>query len=537
MKNLVLFLLLAISLPAFGQIEVPKEARKQYREAVDNYKDQKKQGYDIILDPGEQTPVDQSTKKDLVQYVGNWGSEYLGINELLAQISTRAKRRVLVYIFDTAGKYTHPDLQQAAWNDKGRVYTSESAPEDGNGHSTHCAGIIGATTSGVPIGIARALVQNDLLKIIPIKVLTNQGAGQFDWVANAVKDVNIEAKQFIAQGYAIVYSFSLGGLIPGGYPPLDEQFKIAKDAGIFIAAAAGNTGSDGVNYPGSSVYANAVAALERINDTNAQRASYSTMGDQVFCAAPGSQVLSTYPPNLLRELSGTSMATPHAAAVAAILLSIYPNATGNDIAAHIAKFSTDLPPSGRDKFTGFGAVLLKRLLDNQPGGNPTPPNPPTPPPGVDPVLPGERVHFIGMPRGDVFYQIWKTKGQLNSQKLKVSIPRIEAISKLYAEDVYDKVQVALNKYYQSTMIILADTDDYVTATRASARFLELNLNTTLLSVGIRIAVKEIAGEDVRARISNLVINTSASEFEVDKSATIVKMPAKWVKWFAKKRHK
>jgi hypothetical protein len=537
MKNLILLLLLAISLPVFGQIEMPKSAKKRHKEARQIAKDQIKQGYDIVLDPIENSPIDPLEYKIAPTYVGNWGNEYLGELALHDLIKAKATRPVIVYVFDTGGAYDHPSLKAVAWNEKGRSYTSESAKLDGNGHSTHCAGIIAGQDPSVPIGIARALAEVGKIQIIPIKVLTNQGSGSFAWVQAALTDVNKEAINFIQKGYGVVYSFSLGGNVPGGDPNINALFKEAVDSGVYISAAAGNTGVEGVNYPGSSPSARAVAALQRVDVTNASRAYYSTTGQEVFIAAPGSNILSTYLNGTLRELSGTSMATPHMAGIAAILLSINPGATGKQIAEHIANLSVDLPPTGRDKETGYGAPLLEKLIKTPIAGNPTPPNPPTPPTPVDPVLPGERVHYIGMPRGDIFYQIWKTKGQLNAQALKVTVPRIEAVSKLYAEDVYDKVQVALNKYYQGTMIILADTDDYVTATRASAKFLELNLNATLSSVGIKITVKEIAGEDVRARISNLVINASASEFEVDKIATIVKMPAKWVKWFTKKRHK
>lgn len=378
-KTLLFFLLL----PVLVFAQLPKEAQQRFNQEKREYKEQVRQGYDIVLDPIEQTPVDQLDYKIAPTYTGNWGNEYLGITELFNQIKTKATKKVVVYIFDTAGEFDHPLLKAAAWNEKGRSYTSESSKLDGNGHGTHCAGIIAGISPSVPLGIARGLVEKGLLKVVPIKVLTNQGSGSFAWVINAVKDVNIEAAGLIQQGWSVVYSFSLGGSVAGGLPELETLFKAAVDQGVFIAAASGNTGGEGVNYPGSSPNARAIAALERVNETNAKRAYYSTTGTEVYCAAPGSNVLSTYLNGTLRELSGTSMATPHVAGIAAILLSCNPSSNGVGVASHIAKYSIDLPPTGRDKETGFGAVRIPALFNNPIGGTPNPPPPnksPIPPP-------------------------------------------------------------------------------------------------------------------------------------------------------------
>lgn len=481
--------------------EIPKEAKKALKEEKQERKSLLKEGYDIILDPIEQVPVNPADYKVAPTYVGNWGNEYLGITELYNQIKTKATRKVVVYIFDTAGEFTHPALKAAAWNEKGRIYTAESSKVDGNGHGTHCAGIVGAIDANVPLGIARGLVEKGLLKIVPIKVLTNQGSGSFTWVVNAIKDVNLEAFALIQQGWGVVYSFSLGGTAPNGIPEVNAVLKQAQDMGIFIAAASGNTGSDGVNAPGNAPSARAVAALERLNETNARRASYSTMGPEVFCAAPGSNVLSTYLNGTLRELSGTSMATPHVAGVAAILFACNPGASGDQVAAHISKYSIDLPPTGRDKETGWGATRIPNLFNNPIGGTPPPPPPPPtdPPAPITPVKPVVWTASIGMPPGDNFYQVWKTQGQTKSQALKVKILRVEVRSKLYGEPLYDKVQVAISQYFQNSMMVVRDVDDYVTTTAWVAVFLEYFVNDKLKADGITIKVMDLDGEDIMAR--------------------------------------
>ena len=501
MKSKLFLILLLLSGAVFGQL--PKEAKKRFEQEKKEYKDLIRDGYDIVLDPIEQTPIDPSTYKIAPTYTGNWGNEYLGITAIYDQIKAKASRKVLVYVFDTGGQYDHPGLKAVAWNEKGRSYTSESSKLDGNGHSTHCAGIIGGVNASVPLGICRPLIDKGLLKIIPIKVLTDQGSGSFAWVVTAIKEVNLEAFSFIQQGYAVVYSFSLGGNVPGGLPEVNAVLKQAQDMGIFISAAAGNTGSDGVNHPGNSPSATAVAALTRVNETNAERATYSTMGPEVYISAPGSNVLSTYLNGTLRELSGTSMATPHIAGVAAILLSTNPRASAADVLAHMAKFATDLPPTGRDKFTGFGATL-RRVFENSIGGTTPPPppppvDPPPPPAPINPVKPAVWTASIGMPPGDIFYQVWKTEGQTKSQSLKVKILRIEVTSRLYGEQLYDKVQMAVAQYFQNSMMVVRNTDDYVTTTAWVAIFLEYYVNDKLKADGITIKVRDLDGEDGLAR--------------------------------------
>jgi hypothetical protein len=222
------------------------------------------------------------------------------------------------------------------------------------------------------------------------------------------------------------------------------------------------------------------------------------MGPEVFVSAPGSNVLSTYPPNVNRELSGTSMATPHIAGIAAILLSVYPTANGNTIANHIAKYAVDLPPTGRDKETGYGAPLMRALLGNTPGGG-TPPPPPPPPAPIDPVKPAIWTASIGMPPGDIFYQVWKTEGQTKSQALKVKILRVDVTSKLFGEQLYDKVQKTIAQYFQNSMMVVRNTDDYVTTTAWVAIFLEFYVNDKLKADGVTIKVRDLDGEDLMAR--------------------------------------
>lgn len=335
-------------------------------------------GQDIILDPIEVTP-EQPSARSLAS--GNWGFGAYDLERLSSEIQRRATRPVVVYIFDTAGKYTHPGLQAVAWNEKGRTFTGEPAPDDGNGHSTHMAGTYAGTGGAGPIGICDALRLAGKIRLIPIKVLSNGGSGSFSAVTTALQSVYKEVADLIKSGTFVVYNFSLGG----GTPVASTEAELAKarKAGAFIVAAAGNSGQPGVIYPASGEASHAIAAVNNALG----RAYFSTTGPEVEYAAPGQGIYSTYPPDVYRELSGTSMATPHAGAVAAIIGSVYPGATAEDVSAHIAKYSKDLGTPGRDNEFGYGLADIAAMLANAPGGGTPDPGPdpdPDPDPGPDP---------------------------------------------------------------------------------------------------------------------------------------------------------
>lgn len=321
-------------------------------------------GQDIILDPIEQNPVQPSARS---LAVGNWGYGAL-IGSNASEIARRATRPVVVYVFDTGGRYDHPGLQKAAWNEKGRIFTGEPDGGDGNGHSTHVASsYAGVDPGGAAVGICDGLLSKGLIRIVPLKVLSNGGSGSFSYSNAALDAVLQESRDLIRAGTFVVYNFSLGG----GTAVLadtERRLQAARDAGVFIAAAAGNSGGPGVIYPASGNAAHAIAAV----NSSLTKASFSTTGAEVWGATPGQSIYGCWPPNLYRELSGTSMATPHMGAVAALIGSVYPTATAEQVRAHIETYSRDLGSVGRDSLYGFGFPNITAMLANAPGGEPDP---------------------------------------------------------------------------------------------------------------------------------------------------------------------
>jgi thermitase len=124
--------------------------------------------------------------------------------------------------------------------------------------------------------------------------------------------------------------------------------------GSVLVAAAGNDGDATLNYP--AAYPNVVSVAA--TDHNDQRASFSNANADVELAAPGVDVLSTWNNGAYNTISGTSMATPHAAAVAAVVRTLNSGLTAAQAVARLDSAVDDKGAPGRDPSFGFGRVNL-----------------------------------------------------------------------------------------------------------------------------------------------------------------------------------
>lgn len=456
----LLFSLCCIALSA----QVPKEYEQQFKREKKEYKDLQRE-FDVVLSPIEQVPVIPQGYS--IKAGGNWGYSFLEVDKTAELIRQKAQRKVVVFIFDTAGNWDHPGLASVQWNAKGKVFTGESAAFDGNGHSTHVCGIIGGISDQYDIGIGQELAKAGLLKCIPYKVLNNDGAGNFSWINNAIKAANSEAKDLIDAGWGVVYNFSLGadGV---AQPETDELIRQADELGVFVCAAAGNTGKEGVGSPANGGSAHAVGALDR----NGARAYYSTFGKELYIATPGSSIMSTYPGGGYRELSGTSMATPGQCAVAAIIMSCYPKATNRQIANYLQSACTDLDAPGWDKFTGWGSPLLQKVFADDPTGAPDDPGTPDDP--AEPPTKGK--HTINVILDGPFTVRWKPltdSGPFRAAFISLSV---ESDTKYYTEYEADRVNKLTADFFGKYVFLLRDQDDLHDAVYWAGYFYEMLLN-------------------------------------------------------------
>ncbi|MHA7579469.1 S8 family peptidase [Paenibacillus vandeheii] len=222
------------------------------------------------------------------------------INAPAAWDISQSNRSVKIAIIDTGVQLNHPELAGKIL--PGYDYVDyDNIPEDGNGHGTHVAGIAASITNN-GVGIAGAA---PLASIVPLRVLDNNGQGTTGNVGNGLV--------YAANNGIQVVNLSLGG--PTGEAFLQAAVQYAWDRGAVIIAAAGN---DNTSYPiVPASYPNVIAVAS--TNPSDLKSNFSNYGSWVDMAAPGDSILSTYLGGSYAYLSGTSMAAPHVAGVAALL--------------------------------------------------------------------------------------------------------------------------------------------------------------------------------------------------------------------------
>ncbi|MCA9597861.1 MAG: peptidase S8 [Myxococcales bacterium] len=223
------------------------------------------------------------------------------------------------------------------------VAKNEHAADD-QGHGTHVAGTIAQSTNNA-IGAAGVAFE---ARLMPVKVLSSGGWGTLSDVADGIR--------WAADHGAQVINLSLGG--PRDSKILERAVAHAREKGVVVVAAAGNSGGR-VEFPGGTAGVIGVSAT----DSKDRLAWFSSRGPGVDIAAPGVGVIQqticnggrngceTFP-----SLSGTSMASPHVAGVAALLVSL--GVTEPDAVQRALESSAepiDRSPGGKKK---FGAGLL-----------------------------------------------------------------------------------------------------------------------------------------------------------------------------------
>ena len=255
-------------------------------------------------------------------------------------------RAVKVAVLDTGIAPRHPDLRVQGG---ASFVPGVQSWHDDHYHGTHVAGTIAASSNDLGVvGVAP-----DAL-LYAVKVLDANGRAHTSWVLNGLAWCRRRGMD--------IANLSLGSRVdthdPGTYSQAYERAaKSLRDDGILAVAAAGNDGS----YVGNPARCPSFMAVSSI-DCRRRRSSFSNFGPQVEVCAPGSGVRSTYPPTRYRTLSGTSMATPHVAGVAALVKERHPAMSGDAIRVHLWRTALDLGSPGRDWHFGFGQVNARRAV-------------------------------------------------------------------------------------------------------------------------------------------------------------------------------
>ncbi|MGD6775715.1 S8 family peptidase [Sutcliffiella horikoshii] len=250
---------------------------------------------------------------------------------------------VKVAVLDTGIDASHEDLNVVG----GASFVSEEpdALTDGNGHGTHVAGTIAAVNNNT--GVLGVAYDVDLYAV---KVLSAGGSGTLAGIAQGI--------EWAIDNDMDVINMSLGGST--GSSTLKQASDNAYNSGIVVVAAAGNSGSffgliNTIGYPARYDSVIAVGAV----DSNNNRASFSSVGSQLEVMAPGVSINSTLPGNQYGELNGTSMASPHVAGAAALLLAQNPNLTNVEVRERLRSTATNL---GSSFNYGYGVINLEAAL-------------------------------------------------------------------------------------------------------------------------------------------------------------------------------
>ena len=242
--------------------------------------------------------------------------DFTSFHEYIQSNKIRPQKKIRLAILDTGVDGNHEDLSD---------FMSAAQPEealDVMGHGTHCAGIAAAVSNN-EIGIASLIPNDKFIEIISLRVFDETGTTSQQRIVDAMlKAIDMNCQ---------VISMSLGGPINTETQYIyGKAIEYAKKKGVIIVVAAGNENQDASQRaPAGLEGVITVAAV----DKNLNKAGFSNDISKIKMpiAAPGVDIYSTLPNNTYNKMSGTSMATPYVAGLVAMLKSIKPNLTTEQI--------------------------------------------------------------------------------------------------------------------------------------------------------------------------------------------------------------
>jgi subtilisin family serine protease len=301
------------------------------------------------------------------EVVDQWGLLKIQAPEAWAEIEPKIP--VLIAIVDSGIQRDHLDLADNIWSNPGEI-PSNGVDDDGNGyvddtwgwdfqngdnepyddymHGTAVASVAAGVQDATGYGVAGVC---PWCQIMSVKSLSSRGSGTYDTVAAGIV--------YAADNGARVINLSLGG--PATSQSLQDAVNYAWDAGALVVAAAGNDGAEMLFYPAAYVNAMAIASSNE-DDYHSCFSNYSD--GFISVAAPGEHILSAELGADHNSYSGTSLASPHAAGLGALLFSHAPALTNAQVRDRIEATAEDLGPEGTDAFFGTGRINALRAVSN-----------------------------------------------------------------------------------------------------------------------------------------------------------------------------
>ena len=325
----------------------------------------------------QENPIDTN-------YTSQWNLAKISMSQ--AWDISKGSDSVRVAVIDSGIDYNHPDLSGNVTNGPDFATCSsitaanqcvpkprDSDSFDDVGHGTHVAGIIGALTNN-NLGIAGINWNVTLIALKAVAKTPTSAGGLSTDIVDAIR---------YAADNADVINMSLGSTVPCNDPRVlgyQDAVDYAISRGVVVIAAAGNDAADARNStPGSCIGVITVGAT----DAQDKRAVFSNIGSRVDIAAPGVGILSTIPGSVYQSKQGTSMAAPHVAAAAALLLSRNSNLTVNQVRDCLLNNSD---PISASENISVRRLNVFRALSSCTGSVPLPSNTPTPAIGITPTV-------------------------------------------------------------------------------------------------------------------------------------------------------
>jgi serine protease len=268
------------------------------------------------------------------------------VNAPTAWEKTLGSSDVTIGVVDTGAQFDHPDLASRYASEPGRDVVDDDAnpyPSGGTRHGTHVSGCASAET-GNETGIAG--VSDSTL--VNARVLGPNGSGSLSDIADGI--------QWAVDAGVDIINMSLGGPWPS--KTLKRAVEYAYDEhDVLVICAAGNASKANVGYPAGFEECVSVAALT----PDEELADFSNYGDDIDVAAPGVNVQSTVPTDEYAALSGTSMASPVVAGVAALGLAADPDLSASELRARLESTAVDVGLPETEQ--GAGRVDAARIVD------------------------------------------------------------------------------------------------------------------------------------------------------------------------------